>query len=324
MRISVVTTLYHSAPYIQEFYSRVTKTLQGMSIPFEMIFVDDGSPDNSSSIVRNLMKTNKNIKLVVLSRNFGHFKAILTGLSFVESGLIFLIDSDLEESPELLPTLYERMKTAPPEDPIDIVRVLQNRRKGGWFERITGALFYSFFNWITQVKIPRNEMSTRLMTKRYVKSLLLHHEKEIYLSGLLILTGYRQEMIYAQKGSKGKTTYTFEKKLALTLDAITSFSRKPLIFIFLLGTTISFFSMGGIVCFLLTKFIWGLTYLSGWSSVMLTVCFFGGMSLASIGVVGIYLGKVFIEVKNRPCIVKDVFPKTKKSKKILDWSQGAF
>lgn len=324
MRISVVTTLYQSSPYIHEFYERVSKTFQNMSVPFDVVFVDDGSPDNSSSIVRKLIKTNKNIKLVVLSRNFGHFKAILTGLSYAESDLIFLIDSDLEESPELLPVLYEKMKAAPPEDPIDIVRSIQSRRKGGWFERITGTLFYFFFNWITQVKIPPNEMSARLMTRRYVKSLLLHHEKEIFLSGLLVITGYRQEMVYAQKKNKGKTAYTLEKKITLTLDAITSFSRRPLIFIFLLGTTISFLSLGGVFCFILAKFIWGLTYLSGWSSLMLTICFFGGMSLASIGIVGIYLGKVFIEVKNRPCIVKDVFPKTKKIKKISDWSQGAF
>ena len=315
MRITVVTSLYHSAPYIHEFYERTSKALQTLQIPFDFIFVDDGSPDNSSLIVHELMKTNKNIKLVVLSRNFGHFKAILTGLSYAENDLIFLMDCDLEEPPEILPTLYEKMKSAPPEDPIDIVHALQSHRKGEWFERITGAVFYKVFNWLAQVKIPSNGMNVRLMTRRYVQSLLLHQEREIFLSGILVDTGFRQEVIYAQKGYKGKTSYTLEKKLTMVVDAITSFSHKPLIFIFLLGTTISFISLGGIFCFLLAKLIWGITYLVGWASIMLTICFFGGLSLASIGIVGIYIGKIFIEVKKRPCIVKDVFPKSPKNKK---------
>jgi len=156
------------------------------------------------------------------------------------------------------------------------------------------------------------------MTRRYVKSLLLHHENEIFLSGLMSITGFRQESIYAKKGSKGKTTYTFKKKISVFVNAITSFSYMPLIFIFFSGIAISFVSLMFIALFIFFKLILGTSYLSGWSSIMLALCFFGGSILASIGVVGIYLGKIFIEVKGRPCIVKDVFPRNLTKNRTLD------
>ncbi|HTA77715.1 MAG TPA: glycosyltransferase family 2 protein [bacterium] len=319
MRISVVTTLYQSAPYIREFYARILKAIQSLPVKtqYEIVFVDDGSPDNSLAIAQELLKMDKNIKIVALSRNFGHFKAILQGLTYAGGDLIFLIDCDLEEPPEILPELYKKMKEAPADNPIDVVYGRQEQRKGDWFEKISGDLFWRLFNWAADVKVSSNWMVSRIMTRRYVQSLLLHEEKEIFLAGLMSLTGFRQEPFYAKKGSKGKTTYTFEKKIAMFINAITSFSYMPLTLIFLLGVIISLASLAVISWFLFFRFILGLSYVSGWASIMLTLCFFGGSILASIGIVGIYLGKIFMEVKRRPCIVKDVFPKNLKKNKLL-------
>lgn len=311
MRLSVVTTLYHSSSYILEFNQRIQAAIHRLPIKaqYEIIFVDDGSPDNSQKVVLNLSKKDKNIKLVVLSRNFGHSRAIMTGLSYASGDLVFLIDSDLEEAPEILEPLYKRMSRPGSDGVIDVAYALQEKRKGDWFEKISGDLFWRLFNWLTGLQIPYNPMTARLMTRRYVQNLLRHEEKELFLVGLMNTTGFRQEAVTAQKGHKGKTTYTLRKKLSLFISAITSFSHVPLIFIFVFGALVSCLSLAAIFWVLFSKILLGITYLSGWASLLLITCFFGGLTLAAVGVVGIYLGKVFVEVKNRPCIVKDVFPK---------------
>jgi putative glycosyltransferase len=233
----------------------------------------------------------------------------MTGLSYATGDLVFLIDSDLEERPELLIDLYQELSKKDGKGAIDVVYALQERRKGAWFEKISGDLFWRLFNWLTGLHIPYNPMTSRLMTRRYVQSLLQHKEKELFLVGLMNLTGYRQEPHYTQKGHKGQSTYTLKKKLSLFINAITSFSHVPLIFIFVFGTAVSLLSLACIFWVLFSKLVLGITYLSGWSSLLLITCFFGGLNLAAIGAVGIYLGKVFVEVKNRPSIIKDVLPK---------------
>ena len=314
MRLSVVTTLYQSSPYILEFHQRVRAVIQKPpgKVQYDIIFVDDGSPDNSLSIATKLFKKEKNIKIVALSRNFGHSRAILTGLSYATGDLIFLIDSDLEEPPEILIDLYKKWSAPGSGGAIDVAYARQDKRKGRWFEKISGTFFWRLFNWLTDVQMPPNPMTARLMTRRYVRSLLLHEERELFLAGLLNITGYRQEPVLAKKGDKGKSTYTFQKKLSLTINAITSFSHMPLIFIFVFGTAVSLLSLGCIFWVLFSKVIMGITYLSGWASLILITCFFGGLSLSAIGAVGIYLGKVFVEVKKRPCIIMDVFPRNMK------------
>lgn len=312
MRLSVVTTMYQSSSYLREFYERTIKVLEKMSVPFEMVFVDDGSPDDSLLMARRFLKGKHPVKIVALSRNFGHFRAILTGLSYAEGDFVFLIDCDLEERPEMLPDLYEKMRRGSPDHPIDVVYALQDRRKGGWIEKTAGALFYRLFNWIAQVQIPPNWMMARLMTRRYVQSLLLHEERETFLGGLMCLTGFRQEGVVAHKSSKGKTAYSMAKKIAMMVDGVTSFSSAPLIFIFLFGMAISSIALIGGLALFITRVFLDIEYKFGWSSILLAICFFGGATLASIGVIGIYLGKIFIEVKKRPCIVQDVFSNAQK------------
>ncbi len=311
MFISVVTTLYQSSSYIAEFHQRVRAAIQKLpgKFQYEIIFVDDGSPDDSLEVAEALFKKEKNIKVVALSRNFGHTRAIMTGLSYAQGDLVFLIDSDLEEPPEILSKLFDKLTHPGKGRAIDVAYGQQEARKGGWFEKVSGAIFWKLFNWLTDAKIPHNIMTARLMTRRYVKSLLMHQEKEMFLAGLMNITGYRQEPVIEQKGHKGKSTYTLKKKISLTVNAITSFSHVPLIFIFVFGLIVSFISLGAIFWVLFSKLILGITYLSGWASLILITCFFGGLTLAAVGAVGIYLGKIFVEIKNRPCIVKEVYPK---------------
>src|SRR6266850_5035889 len=170
MRLSIVTTLYRSAPYLEEFCQRAQQAAQKITPDYEIILVNDGSPDDSLAQAIKLHERHPRISVIDLSRNFGHHRALMAGLTQAQGEKVFLIDSDLEEEPEWLETFNTAMTEG-----IDVVYGVQNHRKGAWFERVSGAIFYRLFNWLAEVPIPTNAVTARLMTRQYVKSLLLHH-----------------------------------------------------------------------------------------------------------------------------------------------------
>jgi putative glycosyltransferase len=306
VRVSVVTTLYRSSPYIAEFYRRVVAAVSPRVADIELVFVDDGSPDDSLRQVKQFLHGQCTVRIVALARNYGHHPAIMTGLAHATGELVFLIDSDLEEPPELFSRLFDRIFDAPADEPIDVVFAKQIARKGKWFERVTGALFYRLFNLISPTQVPPNWMIARLMTRRYVHALLQHQEREIFLGGLMALTGFRQESIEGVKLDKGTSAYSMSKRVIATVNAVTSFSDRPLLFIFLMGSAFSVASLlSGAYMFVRVEFF-GAQYAAGWPSMVVLINFFGGAILASIGVVGLYLARVFVEVKRRPCLVKEV------------------
>jgi putative glycosyltransferase len=311
MLISVVTTLYRSSPYLEEFYARtlaaVRQSRGASELDVEFIFVDDGSPDDSASKAREFLKRQAPVTLVELSRNFGHHRAILTGLSFARGDLVFLIDCDLEEPPELLGEMLSTLEqTRDTAQPADVVYAVPHRRKGATFERVSGELFYKLFNVLSDVRVPNNWMICRLMTARYVRALLAHHERELFLGGLFGITGFRQVAITADKVHKGSSAWTLKRKLKVALQALTAFSARPLWLLAAIGTLISAGSALAILYMIVRVMVFGMPYQSGWASTMVTISFFGGLNLLAIGIVGLYVAQVFAEVKGRPCIVKEV------------------
>jgi putative glycosyltransferase len=311
MLISVVTTLYRSSPHLEEFYRRTLEAVRSATgnegTEVELIFVDDGSPDDSAVKVREFLQRPTPATLVELSRNFGHHRAILTGLSFARGDLVFLIDCDLEEPPELFGEMLrtlERTRSEPA--PADVVYAVPHRRKGGLFEQVSGELFYRLFNSLSDVQIPNNWMICRLMTARYVRALLSHNERELFLGGLFGITGFRQVAITAEKRHKGSTTWTLRRKLKVALQAVTAFSARPLWLLAGIGSLISAASAIAILYMIVRVALLGMPYQAGWASTMVTISFFGGLNLLAIGIVGLYVAQVFAEVKGRPCIVKDV------------------
>ena len=296
MKLSIVTTLYKSAPYIHEFCKRALSSALKVSEDTEIIFVNDGSPDNSLEIVLDLQKYNSQIVVIDLSRNFGHHKAVMTGLKYSSGDYVFLIDVDLEENPELLIEYFgvlENNKDA------DVVHGMLMRRKGGWFERLSGNLAYNIINYLSGEKMPVNYSFSRIMTRRYVKSLLEYTERELYIGGLWYLAGYKQLSIPIVKEHKGSTTYSLEKKISLLVTSIVSFSAKPLYLIFLTGSII--FSISVVILFslLFRKLFYNYVF-QGWTSIMVSLWFLGGLIILFIGIIGIYLSKVYSESKNRP------------------------
>lgn len=295
MKLSIVTTLYCSEPYVSEFYLRTKKAAEKITNDYEIVFVDDGSPDKSLDLAIELSEKDEKVKVIELSRNFGHHKAMMTGLSYANGEYVFLLDSDLEEKPELLEIFFEKLK----QEKCDVVYGVQNKRKGNWFERISGEMFYFFINLITDLALQKNLITARLMTRAYVKSLVRYRERELFLAGIWQITGYKQVSVVVEKGDKGSSTYSLSRKMTILIDSITSFSNKPLLYIFYLGVMFSLLSLIWVGYLLLEKLVLG-TPIAGWISIMVSVWFLGGVIILFIGTIGIYLSKVFVEAKRRP------------------------
>lgn len=298
MNLSIVTTMYHSAAYLDQFYTRISSSAQKITADYEIIFVNDGSPDDSLDKAIALYRRDKRVKVIDLSRNFGQHKAIMTGLAHARGELVFLIDCDLEEEPELLEKFHLVMR----DSGADMVYGTQEKRKGGLVERITGGLFYWLFNLLSQYPVPKNVTTARLMTQRYVASLVEHRDKEVFLLGLWTITGFKQVPITVQKHSKGTSAYDLARKLSIVVNSITAFSNRPLVYIFYIGLLIFMLSLIAAL-YLVVK--WGFFggFEAGWASLMVSIWLLGGLTVLCIGIVGIYLSKVFTEVKDRPYTV---------------------
>lgn len=302
MKFSIVSTLYNSSLTLLEFYSRITSAVKKITDSYEIILVDDGSSDDSVSIAKKIQQLDQRITIVELSRNFGQHRAIMTGLSYAKGENVFLIDSDLEESPEIVDLFWQKMCNS--DD--DVVYGVQNKRKGDWFEKLSGFIFFKIMNFLSDIKIPRNVILARLMKKHYVKNLLLHKERELAFVGVAVLNGFKQSSIPVNKGRKNYSSYTLTKKINMAINFITSLSAKPLISIFYLGIMITIFSIFFIIYFLFRKLLSGIE-IQGWTSLMLSVWFIGGIIIFCLGILSLYLSKIFSEVKQRPyTIVKNI------------------
>jgi putative glycosyltransferase len=310
MKLSIVTTLFQSADCVSEFCDRVSVTAQKfVGDDYEIVLVDDGSPDNSLDIAIELAETDKHILVVELSRNFGHHKAMMTGLMHSNGDLIYLIDSDLEEEPEWLLKFSRKMH----DEKCDVVYGAQEIRKGNITERLSGMIFYKVFNLLTGMDLPKNVVTARLMSRAYVNALLLHKERELMIAGLWQITGFRQSGVTITKHNTSKTTYSFKRKMEVLVNSVTSFSNKPLHYIFYTGITVSTIACCYII-FLLYRNYFHDDILSGWTSVMASIWLLGGFVISFMGVIAIYLSKIFIETKQRPySIVREVYSKNNTS-----------
>ncbi|MFX0198342.1 MAG: glycosyltransferase family 2 protein [Candidatus Hodarchaeota archaeon] len=316
MDFSIVTTLYYSAPYLEEFYTRVCDEVEKVSNEFEIIFVNDGSPDNSLELAISLHEKDPRVKVVDLSRNFGHHIAMWTGLANTRGSCVFLIDVDLEEEPELFSKFYEKMQ----QTAADVVFGAQEKRKGKFFERLSGSIFWKLFSLLSSYPIPRNQLVARLMTQRYVDSLLEYRECEVFLPGLWAMTGFKQVPLPVRKHSKGSSTYTLRKKIAQFVNAITSFSTTPLVFIFYLGALIVSVSSAAAVWLIIRK-IFLQQFLAGWPSLIVSIWLLGGLTIFCLGLIGIYLSKVFVEAKQRPkAIIRRIYEQEKNASSQLQKS----
>lgn len=303
IELSIITSMYFSAPYLEEFMTRIRAEAEKITPHYEIILVNDGSPDDSLKTALSLQSNDSRIRIVDLSRNFGQHKAMMCGLRFAKGEIVFLTDCDLEEAPELLGKFNdERLKAE-----ADAVYGVQDTRQGSLYKRICGRLFYALLNLLNDFPIPSDLLCSRLMTRRYVDSLLMHNEREIFIAGLYVNTGYHQVQLKVTKSFKGATSYSLRKKISMAVEGVVSFSNRPLYYIFYLGIGMMILS-GSASLWLIIRRIFNSHYLLGWPSLITSIWFLGGITIFCMGVIGIYLSKIFSEVKQRPTsIVRNVY-----------------
>ena len=299
--LSVVSSLYRSSGTVVEFVRRSAAAAAQITPSFEIVLVNDGSPDDSLDKALALLAEFPQLRIVDLSRNFGHHFALMTGLEQSRGELVFLIDSDLEEAPELLLPLWKELDEA-----TDSICGVQEQRKGARIERASG-IFYKLFNLLSPLPIPENHLTARVMRRPYVDALVSFKERELFLGGIMAAAGFRQKQIPLPKVSRGTTTYTLGHRAAVFINAVTSFSSLPLFYLCVAGLVISLASWAFALWRVLSWLLLG-TSVVGWTSLIVSIWMVGGMLLFAIGVVGIYIAKVFTEVKRRPyTIIRRVY-----------------
>jgi len=303
MKLSVVTSLYRSAPYLHEFYERCCAAASALTDSFEIVLVNDASPDDSLEIALRLHAADPRVMVIDLARNFGQHKALLTGLERARGELAFCLDSDLEEDPAWLGLFHEKML----DTGADVVYGVQTRRKGGMVERVTGRAHYALFRLLSSYPVPANQTAARLMTRRYVQNLVAHRDQEVYLAGLWAITGFEQVPMAVDKGDKGHSSYGFGQKLSIMLNSVTSFSNVPLVFIFYLGMAVTIVSLSA-AGFTIAAKLFFIDFELGWPSLIISIWLLSGLTFCCLGVMGMYLSKIFVETKDRPyTIIRETY-----------------
>ncbi len=304
-QLSIVSTMYRSLEFLPRFIDECTAAaLRAGFVEFELVLVNDGSPDESLAYAVQRQATDRRIVVVDLSRNFGHHNAVHAGLRHARAELVFLIDCDLEVRPAVLTALLSKLKEAR----VDLVYGYQEARKGGWFERISGSFFYKGINALSDVRIPENVLTERLMTRRYLDALLQLGDFNLFMAGMMSWVGFAQIGIPLAKAQRqGKSSYTLGRRIQLMVNAVSSFSSKPLTWLFNMGVMITLLSFAYVAYLIFRKLAFG-DALLGFTSMMALISITLGITTTALGLVGIYLGKVFNQVQNRPTyIVRDVY-----------------
>lgn len=301
VQLSIVATVYSTGEYLQEFCERCFRAAEQAGYTptaVEMVLVIDGCPKNGLEAALAVRQTDSRIRIIELSRNFGHHRAMYIACQEARGENVFLIDSDLEESPEWLKDFTELAQSKK----ADMVYGVQKKRKGGWFEAISGELFYTLFNFLSERPIPKNMVTARLMTKHFVNHLLKFRDKEPFFFGLCESTGFKQQACYVTKVSSSPTTYTFRKKLQLAITSVISYSAKPLMYISYFGLIITLVSLCYVAWLISDYFISGTAPL-GWPSIVASIWLVGGITTMSLGIIGIYISKIYKETKDRPTAI---------------------
>lgn len=300
--LSIVVPLYNEFDVISEFYRRIKDVVDSLdNFEVELIFVDDGSTDNCHEIILSFAETDSHIKLIRFSRNFGHQVAITAGIDMSKGDAVVVIDSDLQDPPELIKEFILKW-----EQGFDVVYGMREERKGeSKFKIFSASLFYRLLKCLVKIDIPVDSGDFRLMSRRVVNQLKNLKERDRFIRGLISWIGFKQIGVSYSRDKRyaGYTKYPLGKMLKLALDGITSFSTVPLRFVTLLGFIASLLSfIYGCSVFIQKAF--GVT-VQGWATIMVGMIFLGGVQLICLGIIGEYIGRIYNESKERPMYVID-------------------
>ena len=307
--LSVIVPCFNESANIDNTFKRVELNIKKITDNYEIIFVDDGSTDNSFKILNEISEKNPYLKIIRFSRNFGHQYAIYAGIVSSSGDGIFLIDADLQDPPEKFQEMFDKWSSG-----YDVVYGVRKSRKGNFFKKILYSSYHKIFRWLSDLDNQADLADFCLMDKKIKEVFLKFKEKNLYFRGLRSWVGFKQIGIPYERDNRnlGETKYSLTKLFQLALDGILNFSIKPLNFIFLTGLVMFIFSMILIIFYLFQKFF-GFSFLGtvpeeakGFYTTIIIILFFGGMNLTALGIIGEYVGRLYKEVKDRPkYIIKD-------------------
>jgi polyisoprenyl-phosphate glycosyltransferase len=292
--LSVVAPVYNEEGTIGEFYARVCAALQGL--PFELVLVDDGSTDGSAVKLDQLAAGDPRVRVVYLSRNFGHQTALTAGLDHARGDAVVMLDADLQDPPELILRMLDHWRAG-----CDVVYAVREQREGeSRFKLTTAAWFYRLFDKLGQVELQHNSGDFRLLDRAPLDALLSMRERNRFLRGMTVWVGYTQAAVPYRRDPRyaGKTKYTMSKMVRFSLDAISSFSHRPLQLATLLGFLISGLAFIAIPVVVVLRILG--SYLPGFGAITIAVLLLGGIQLIALGIIGEYIGRIYDEVKGRP------------------------
>jgi glycosyltransferase involved in cell wall biosynthesis len=296
---SVVAPVFNEEETLPYFYERMIAVMEGLGEPFEVLLVNDGSRDSSFQIMKELHQQDPRVRVIDFSRNFGHQIAISAGLDYAQGQAIIIVDSDLQDPPEVIPRLVERWKHG-----AEVVYAQRAKRVGETkFKLITATLFYRLIGAITSVNIPRDVGDFRLMDRRVVDALVSMREHHRFMRGLSAWVGFRQEAVLYNRKERfaGQTKYPLRKMIHFSLDAITSFSHLPLQLATTFGFILASISLIGIMLAAFLRLF--VNAIVGQASTLILVLFLGGVQLIFLGIIGEYLGRIYDEVRARPLYI---------------------
>jgi dolichol-phosphate mannosyltransferase len=292
--LSVVAPVYNEEGIVEEFYARICAALDGL--PFEIVLVDDGSKDRTPILLDQLAANDPRVRVVFLSRNFGHQTALTAALDHARGDAVVMLDSDLQDPPELIPRMLDHWRAG-----CDVVYAVREHREGeSRFKLATARWFYALFDKLAQVDLEHNSGDFRLLDRRPLDALLSMRERSRFLRGMTVWVGYRQTAVPYRRDARyaGETKYSLSKMLRFSLDAISSFSHRPLQLAMLLGFLISTLAFVAIPVVIALRIVG--SYLPGFGSVTIAVLLLGGIQLIALGIIGEYVGRIYDEVKGRP------------------------
>jgi dolichol-phosphate mannosyltransferase len=298
--ISIVAPNFNEAGSVQEFYRRICETMESIGETWELVWVDDGSTDDSTEMIRELARKDHRIRPVIFARNFGHQIAVTAGTDYARGQAVVIMDSDLQDPPEVIPQMIEKWREG-----YEVVYAQRTEREGeSWFKLFTASLFYRIIYRITDVDIPLDTGDFRLLDRKVVSVINQMRERHRFLRGMSVWVGFRQTGVQYKRAARfsGETKYPLKKMVKFASDAITGFSYFPLQMATYLGFISAGLSILAIPVVVVLRLA-GSQAFFGQATTLIAVLFLGGVQLISLGILGEYIGRIYDEAKGRPLYI---------------------
>ena len=297
--LSIIVPCYNEEAVIALTYDRLKKILSGLNISYRIIFINDGSQDKTREILSGIAAEDPTVQVIHFSRNFGHQKAVTAGIHHSRSDFAIIIDADLQDPPELIPELLEIQEK---EQANVVYCVRKNRARESKFKLWSAKSFYRLLNQLSEVQFPLDTGDFRLIDANVIREFNRFKEKGKYIRGIISWIGFKQVPFYYEREARqaGRTKYPLKKMFLFASTALLYFSKKPLLIAISLGFTAVVFGIIMALWYMFGKIFGYIHTESGWTSIMITILFFGGVQLLTVGVLGQYIGILFDEVKERP------------------------